>query len=75
MENTPKTVTITSKFAHHCAMCLVDHYNEHQGKTTGAVRLVAFRSLYHDLQVLGMEFEIANAAKPEDFPQNVWFIK
>ena len=66
-------ITINTVLANRAAEALVDNYNIHQGKQSGAVRLIAFRSLYEDLIALGQQHCIASAIKPTDFPQNKWF--
>ena len=71
MEN---TITINTILANRAAEALVDRYNDHQGKQSGSVRLIAFRSLYEDLGALGQQHCIASAIKPADFPQDKWFV-
>ena len=70
MEN---NITITTVIANRAAEALVNQYNDYQGKQSGAVRLIAFRSLYEDLVALGQQHCIASAIKPTDFPHDKWF--
>lgn len=66
-------VFIESAFAHKIGEALVQVYNEHQGQQTGAVRLVAYKSLYSDLTKLDQTHLIATAIKPMDYPNKMWW--
>ena len=66
-------ITITRGLANKAAEAMVDHYNDHQGKQKGSVRLIAFRSLYEDLKNLDQAHCIASAIKPDDYPNKMWW--
>lgn len=65
---------LNESIIYKCANALVTAYNDHQGKETGSVRLLAFRQLYIDLKELGHSYLIASAFKPEDYPTEKWYI-
>lgn len=73
--STENRISISTTIANRAAEALVDRYNDHQGKQSGSVRLIAFRSLYEDLVALGQQHCIASAIKPTDFPQDKWFVR